>query len=111
MVIQICSVLILVSISLRPAMAQEGMPPLPGELVLGDLGAPRGLAFDANGNLLVAVAGTGGETEFTMLGPEGESTVNAGLSSGDVWHTADYSDHWQQLPINMGTVWTAMVML
>jgi hypothetical protein len=73
-------ILILVSIGLLPAMAQEGMPPLRGELVLGDLGAPRGLAFDANGNLLVAVAGTGGETEFTMLGPEGESTVNAGLS-------------------------------
>ncbi|MDX1992907.1 MAG: ScyD/ScyE family protein [bacterium] len=65
---------------LLPAMAQEEMPPLPGELVLGDLSAPRGLAFDANGNLLVAVAGTGGETQFTMLGPEGESTVNAGLS-------------------------------
>lgn len=65
---------------LLPTMAQEEMPPLPGELVLGDLGAPRGLAFDDSGNLLVAVAGTGGETQFTMLGPEGESTVNAGLS-------------------------------
>ncbi len=65
---------------LLSVMAQEEMPPLPGEMVLGDLSAPRGLAFDANGNLLVAVAGTGGETQFTMLGPEGESTVNAGLS-------------------------------
>jgi hypothetical protein len=73
-------VLILVSVGLLPAMAQEGMPPLPGELVLGDLSASRGLAFDADGNLLVAVAGTGGETQFTMLGPEGESSVNAGLS-------------------------------
>jgi hypothetical protein len=72
--------LIALSIALLPAMAQEEMPPLPGELVLGDLGAPRGLAFDDSGNLLVAVAGTGGETQFTMLGPEGESTVNAGLS-------------------------------
>ncbi|MBZ0300941.1 MAG: ScyD/ScyE family protein [Anaerolineae bacterium] len=63
-----------------PLAAQEGMPPLPGELVLGDLGAPRGLAFDSNGNLLVAVAGTGGEQEFTLPGPEGEAAVKAGLT-------------------------------
>jgi hypothetical protein len=43
--------LILVSIGLLPTTAQE-MPPLPGELVLGNLGAPRGLAFDTDGNLL-----------------------------------------------------------
>jgi len=67
-------------LGLLPVMAQEGMPPLPGELVLGDLGAPRGLAFDADGNLLVAVAGTGGETSFMMSGPDGEQPVNAGLS-------------------------------
>src|SRR5688572_5808616 len=73
-------ILILVSIGLLPTMAQEEMPPLPGELVLDDLGAPRGLAFDADGNLLVAVAGTGGETAFTMLGPEGETAAHAGLS-------------------------------
>src|SRR5215207_9061972 len=73
-------VLILVSIGLQPTLAQEGMPPLPGELVMGDLGAPRGLAFDADGNLLVAVAGTGGETEFTMMGPEGESVAHIGLT-------------------------------
>ncbi len=35
----------------------------------------------------------------------------AGLSNGDVWHTADYGDHWQQLPLNLGNVWTSMVML
>jgi sugar lactone lactonase YvrE len=49
-------------------------------LVLGELGAPRGLAFDANGNLLVADAGMGGEASFTLPGPEGEAPVNAGLS-------------------------------
>ncbi len=72
--------LIVFSIALLPAMAQEDMPPLPGELVIGDLGSPRGLAFDANGNLLVAVAGTGGETSFTLPGPDGVQPVNAGLS-------------------------------
>ncbi len=72
--------LIPLSIGLLPAKAQEGGTPLPGELVSGDLSAPRGLAFDANGNLLVAVAGAGGETSFTLPGPDGEQPVNAGLS-------------------------------
>lgn len=71
--------LMLMLVGLVPAMAQE-MPPLPGEVVAGDLGAPRGLAFDANGNLLVAVAGTGGEASFILSGPDGEAPVNAGLS-------------------------------
>lgn len=72
--------LLLVLVGLLPAMAQEDMPPLPGEVIVSDLGAPRGLAFDANGNLLVAVAGTGGETSFNLAGPDGEQPVNAGLS-------------------------------
>ncbi len=72
--------LMLVLIAVMPVMAQEDMPPLPGEVVIGDLGAPRGLAFDANGNLLVAIAGTGGEAAFTLPGPDGEAPVNAGLS-------------------------------
>lgn len=69
-----------VLLGILPAMAQGDLPPLPGELVVGDLGAPRGLAFDADGNLLVAVAGTGGESSFMLAGPEGEQPVNAGLS-------------------------------
>jgi hypothetical protein len=76
--------LVVVLCGLLPAAAQEAtapaMPPMPGEVVLGDLGAPRALAFDADGNLLVAVAGTGGESTFTMVGPEGEATVQAGLT-------------------------------
>lgn len=72
--------LMVVLFGLLPAMAQEGTPPLPGELVLGDLGSPRGLAFDEGGNLLVAVAGTGGESSFTLPGPDGEQPVSAGLS-------------------------------
>lgn len=72
--------LMFVLVGLLPAMAQEEMPPLPGDLVLGDLNAPRGLAFDANSNLLVAVADIGGESEFFMLGPDGEGTVKAGLT-------------------------------
>ncbi len=70
----------LLVLSLLPSLAQGEMPPLPGELVLGDLSAPRGLAFDSAGNLLVAVAGAGGETSFMMAGPDGEQPVTAGLS-------------------------------
>ncbi len=73
-------VLILLSVGLLPAMAQEEMPPLPGELVVGDLGSPRGIAFDSEGNLLVAVAGTGGETQLTMPSPEGEAVAHIGLT-------------------------------
>ena len=74
--------LMLVSIGSLPAVAQEGdgVPPLPGDLVLGNLGAPRGLAFDVDGNLLVADAGTGGETVVSMAGPEGEAATHIGLT-------------------------------
>jgi hypothetical protein len=71
--------LLLVAVSAFPAFAQD-MPPLPGELVIGDLGAPRGIAFDADGNLIVSVAGTGGETTLTMPSPEGEATMQIGLT-------------------------------
>ncbi|NOG51556.1 MAG: hypothetical protein HND48_20625 [Chloroflexi bacterium] len=63
-----------------PVVAQEGPAPLPGEPVVMDLGAPRGIAFDADGNLPVADAGTGGEVEVTMAGPEGEAPAHIGLS-------------------------------
>lgn len=33
------------------------------------------------------------------------------LSSGDIWHTVDYGDHWQRLPVSLGRVFTAMIML
>jgi len=66
-----------------------GMPPLPGELVIGDLGAPRGVAFDDAGNLLVAVAGTGGETTLSLPSPEGVSEMQIGLTGRVVSVAAD----------------------
>lgn len=62
------------------ALAQGEMPPLPGEVVVGDLGSPRGIAFDSAGNLLVAVAGTGGEITVSMPSPEGMSDAQIGLT-------------------------------
>ncbi|MBN8618888.1 MAG: ScyD/ScyE family protein [Anaerolineae bacterium] len=60
--------------------AAQDMPPLPGEAVIGDLNAPRGLAFDADGNLIVAVAGSGGDVTLTIPGPEGEQPMSLGMS-------------------------------
>ncbi len=37
--------------------------------------------------------------------------VYAGLSNGDVWHSPDHGDHWQQLPCSLGAIHRAMVLL
>lgn len=43
--------------------------------------------------------------------PDASGHLYAGLKNGDIWHTADYGDHWQQLPLNLGDIWIGMVML
>jgi hypothetical protein len=53
------------------ATTAQDAPPLPGKLILGDLQSPRGLAFDAAGNLIVAIAGNGG-TDFQVEIPSPE---------------------------------------
>ncbi len=35
----------------------------------------------------------------------------AGLSNGDIWHTADRGDSWEKLPFNMGGIWFSMLIL
>ncbi len=37
--------------------------------------------------------------------------VYAGLSNGDVWHSTDHGDTWQQLPVNVGSVRRALLLL
>lgn len=69
-------------VAVIPAAAQDA-PPLPGELVLGDISAPRGVAFDEAGHLLVAVAGTGGELTMeipSLEDPAVMTSLSAGLS-------------------------------
>jgi glucose/arabinose dehydrogenase len=73
-------IICLLFVTAAPAALQEGPPPLPGDVIIADLGAPRGLAFDADGNLLVADAGFGGDVETVMAGPEGPSNVHIGLT-------------------------------
>jgi hypothetical protein len=33
------------------------------------------------------------------------------LSNGDVWHTVDYGDHWQRLPLNLGGIHRSLIMI
>lgn len=33
----------------------------------------------------------------------------AGMANGDIWHTKDYGDSWQQLPFNLGGIYRQMV--
>lgn len=72
------AVVVALALSL-PALAQD-MPPLPGEEIIGGLDTPRGIAFDAAGNLIVTVVGKGGEVEMTLPGPEGEMNLKMGLT-------------------------------
>lgn len=81
-------VLLLCLVIAVPVFAQE-MPPLPGELIVGDLGAPRGLAVDSDGNLYIAEAGTGGSQEVMLMGPEGESAATIGLTGRIISVAAD----------------------
>jgi photosystem II stability/assembly factor-like uncharacterized protein len=46
-----------------------------------------------------------------LTDPEAPGHLYAGLSNGDVWHTVDYGDHWQRLPLNLGSVARSMIML
>jgi hypothetical protein len=39
-----------------------------------------------------------------LTDPEAPGHLYAGLSSGDVWHTPDYGENWQQLPFNLGSI-------
>jgi len=41
--------------------------------------------------------------------PAAPGHLYAGLSSGEVWHTADYGDSWAKLPFSMGRI-RAMIM-
>jgi photosystem II stability/assembly factor-like uncharacterized protein len=46
-----------------------------------------------------------------LTDPAEPGHVYAGLSSGDVWFSADHGDVWQQLPFNLGGIYHAMIML
>ncbi len=80
--------IVAILLGVLPAVAQD-MPPLPGAEIIGGLGAPRGIAFDSAGNLIVAVAGVGGETKLSLSGPEGAAAYRLGLTGRIVSVAAD----------------------
>jgi hypothetical protein len=43
--------------------------------------------------------------------PEAPGHVYAGLANGDVWHTEDYGDIWEKLPLNLGGIHHTMIMI
>jgi photosystem II stability/assembly factor-like uncharacterized protein len=43
--------------------------------------------------------------------PAAPGHLYAGLSSGEVWHTADYGDSWAKLPIGLGSFHGTMIMV
>ncbi len=59
-------------------------------------GLPQPLAYMAYA--LVTVPGAPGH-------------LYAGLSNGDVWHSADYGDSWRQIPFNLGGIHRVLVRL
>ena len=46
-----------------------------------------------------------------LTDPSSPGHVYAGLSNGDVWRSTDRGDTWQQLPLNLGGIRQALVML
>ncbi len=38
-------------------------------------------------------------------------SIYAGLSNGDLWHSGDYGERWEQLPLRLGAIRRALVIL
>jgi photosystem II stability/assembly factor-like uncharacterized protein len=43
--------------------------------------------------------------------PGAPGHLYAGLTDGDVWHTADYGDTWHRLPFNLKGIWYSLLLL
>ncbi|MBI1259250.1 MAG: ScyD/ScyE family protein [Chloroflexi bacterium] len=73
----------LVPVLVLPALAQDATPEATGDMMMSNaivsgLNNPRGISYDADGNLLIAEAGAGG-SEVLMSTPDGD--IKAGFSS------------------------------
>ena len=79
-----------------PALAQDAPPP-PENAIMTGLNFPRGIAYDADGNLYVAEAGLGG-ADLLMESPDPEfPDLTGGLSSRVSALSAD-GTQWAPLP-------------
>jgi len=45
-----------------------------------------------------------------LTDPAAPGHVYAGLSSGEVWHSADHGDHWEPLPFNLGGIQRTLIL-
>jgi photosystem II stability/assembly factor-like uncharacterized protein len=43
--------------------------------------------------------------------PSQAGRLFVGLKNGDIWHSGDYGDTWNQLPINLGAIWHSLIIL
>jgi hypothetical protein len=46
-----------------------------------------------------------------LLGLDADYRSTGGLSSGDLWHSEDYGDHWQRLPFNLTGIHRSLIMV
>jgi hypothetical protein len=46
-----------------------------------------------------------------LTDPSEPGHVYAGLSNGNIWHSPDQGDHWQQLPLKLDGIERTLVML
>jgi hypothetical protein len=46
-----------------------------------------------------------------LTDPAAPGHLYAGLSSGEVWHSADHGEHWRQLPFSLGGIHRTMILV
>jgi hypothetical protein len=46
-----------------------------------------------------------------ITNPAAPGQIYAGLSNGDVWHSADYGNAWRRLPFNLRGIHRTMIMI
>jgi hypothetical protein len=46
-----------------------------------------------------------------LTDPDAPGHLYAGLSNGDIWHTSDHGDNWQQILVNLGGIHRSLIVL
>lgn len=64
----------------------------------------------ADGSWSVESQFNGQNVRCLAADPLNPTIIYAGLSHGEIWHSADFGDHWAQLPFSPGSIHRAMIM-